>query len=236
MNILNNFFGLLNFAGFTLSIIILYFISKKFKLDIFKTINLYLLFISVIILFGLIGFSLIYQNFNSISIDFKNHSHLGSTILMFFIYSILFNQLWFKNIIFYFDLFIIPGSVFQIIAKTGCYFGQCCSGIVNIPEFNINMPLQFAEAIILIVNTLIISAVIYFNKLSIGSGKIFYLYILLFSFERFFAEFYRDESINEIFGIRISFIFLAIMILVSTYVLIKKSKNNYSQLMNNRIV
>jgi prolipoprotein diacylglyceryltransferase len=224
MEYLYNYFGLLNFAGFSLSIIILYFFSKRYKLDQFKTINLYFLFISIVLLSGILGYSIFYTKSFPFSIDIVSHSHLGSTILIFFVYSIILNQLWFKNIKLYLDIFILPGAFFQVIAKTGCYFGQCCSGIVEIPGLNINLPLQFAEAIILFVNTLIIASVIFFNKLSIGSGKIFYLYILLFSIERIFAEFYRDESINEFFGIRISFIFLVIMILFSLFIIIKKDK------------
>ncbi|MBX3043908.1 MAG: prolipoprotein diacylglyceryl transferase [Candidatus Kapabacteria bacterium] len=228
MELLNNYFGFFNYIGFTLSILLLYKLAVKYKFSIITSINLYFLFISLTLIFGTIGYALIYKSNFPFDFDVKNHSHLGSTILIFFVFSILFNQLWFKNIKLYLDLFILPGAFFQVIAKTGCYYGQCCSGIVEIPGLNINLPLQFAEAIFLFVNTLIIASVIFFNKLSIGSGKIFYLYILLFSIERFFAEFYRDESINGFFGIRISFIFLVIMILFSLLIIIKKDKKGNS--------
>ncbi|MDX9790538.1 MAG: prolipoprotein diacylglyceryl transferase [Candidatus Kapabacteria bacterium] len=224
MELLNNYYGLLNYIGFTLSIVLLYKLAVKYKFSILTSINLYFLFISLSLIFGTIGYALIYKSNFPFDYDVKNHSHLGSTILIFLIYSILFNQLWFKNIKLYLDLCILPGAFFQVIAKIGCYYGQCCSGIVEISGLNINIPLQFAEAIILFINTIIIASVIFFNKLSIGSGKIFYLYILLFSIERFFAEFYRDESINELFEIRISFLFLLIMIIYSLFMMVKKEK------------
>lgn len=225
MEILNNYYGLLNYIGFTLSIVLLYRLAVKYKFSILTSINLYFLFISLTLIFGTIGYALLYKSKFLIDFDVTNHSHLGSTILIFFIFSIFVNQLWFKNIKLYLDLFILPGAVFQVIAKIGCYYGQCCSGNVEISELNINIPLQFVEAIILFINTIIIASVIFFNKLSIGSGKIFYLYILLFSIERFFAEFYRDESINEFLEIRMSFIFLVIMAIFSSIKIMKKDKD-----------
>lgn len=105
----------------------------------------------------------------------------------------------------YMDNAALFAPVFHAFARVGCFFGGCCYGIVT--EFGIcasgneitaigdlpRFPVQLFEALC---NALIAVAIWLLLKKGLLKGRVFYVYLALYAFVRFFDEFLRGDEIR----------------------------------------
>jgi phosphatidylglycerol:prolipoprotein diacylglycerol transferase len=97
----------------------------------------------------------------------------------------------------YMDSAAIFAPVFHGFARIGCFLSGCCYGVES--RFGLPMggtvrfPVQLLESLC----NFIIAAVIYtVLKKGLLRGKVFYLYLAVYAFVRFFDEFLRGDEIR----------------------------------------
>ena len=106
----------------------------------------------------------------------------------------------------YLDSAALFAPVFHGFARIGCLLAGCCYGVES--EFGlplgeaVRFPVQLLESAC----NFAIAAVIFFVlKKGVLRGKVFYLYLALYAFVRFFDEFLRGDEIRGfIFGLSTS--------------------------------
>lgn len=132
----------------------------------------------------------------------------------------------------YLNEYLFMASLFLAVAKIGCYLSGCCYGIfyegylsvsfpsgVEAPSGLSLFPVQLLDSFIFIVITI----VLFINKLMKDSHRAQYLFIAIYSPLRFISDFLRgDNSGKKIIGLSIS---QWIALICSTYVLIKGLTN-----------
>ncbi len=105
----------------------------------------------------------------------------------------------------YMDNAALFAPVFHAFARVGCFFGGCCYGIVT--EFGLSatgneitaigdlprFPVQLFESLC---NVLIAVAIWLLLKKGLLRGRVFYVYLALYAFVRFFDEFLRGDEIR----------------------------------------
>ena len=114
----------------------------------------------------------------------------------------------------YMDSAALFAPLFHGFARVGCFFGGCCFGIespfgfcavgntlTDIGEVR-RFPVQLLEAVM---NLAIAALILWILKKGFLRGHVFYLYLLLYAFVRFFDEFLRGDAIRGfIFGMSTS--------------------------------
>lgn len=137
-----------------------------------------------------------------------------------------------------FDIFSVSVPFFHFFGRVGCFFAGCCYGIES--DFGITLysnpsathygvsrfPVALVEAF---VNLLIFALLLYFFKRNKLSGKLIFIYLLIYAPARFILEFFRGDKIRGfIFGFSTSqFISVLIICFLIIYfaVSIKKKSN-----------
>ena len=129
--------------------------------------------------------------------------------------------------------------VFHIFGRLGCFFGGCCYGveckfgfaahgntITDIGEVT-RFPVQLLESFCNLCIAIIILSVLKKQKLS---GRVFYLYLIMYATVRFFDEFLRgDEVRGFVFGVSTSQFISVIVFLYALAVLILKNSYKKAQ-------
>lgn len=137
----------------------------------------------------------------------------------------------------YTDSSALFAPLFHGFARIGCFLGGCCYGIeasfgfcANGNEYTLigvvrRFPVQLFEALLNFIIALIIYLLLKRGKLK---GKLFYVYLILYAFVRFFDEFLRGDEIRGfILGISTSqFISMLILLIVPLMLLEKIVKEN----------
>lgn len=108
----------------------------------------------------------------------------------------------------YTDLIVPAIPLFHMFGRIGCFLGGCCYGIecpvgftytyAPIPEANgvSRFPVQLLEAFVLFILFVILFALF---KKGVWRGKLLYIYLLSYSFFRFFLEFLRGDEYRGIY-------------------------------------
>lgn len=136
----------------------------------------------------------------------------------------------------YLDNCALFGPLFHAFARIGCFFGGCCYGIESnfgfcAPENAITaigdarrFPVQLLEAML---NAVIALIIIVLLKRKRMEGKLFYVYLSLYSFVRFFDEFLRGDEIRGfVFSLSTSqFISILVELFALTMLFIPKKEN-----------
>lgn len=137
-----------------------------------------------------------------------------------------------------FDVFAVSVPLFHAFGRVGCFLAGCCYGVES--DFGITaylnpsathygvsrFPVALAEAF---VNLLIFALLLCFFKRNKLSGKLIFIYLLMYAPARFVLEFFRGDKVRGfIFGFSTSqFISLLILCFLIIYfaVSIKKKSN-----------
>ena len=139
----------------------------------------------------------------------------------------------------YMDNAALFAPIFHGFARIGCFFGGCCYGIEssfgfaahgntvsNIGEVT-RFPVQLLEAAC---NFAIAAIIFVILKKGLLQGKVFYVYLSIYAFVRFFDEFLRgDELRGFIFGLSTSqfiSIFVEIFALIMLFLPLLKNKTS----------
>lgn len=120
------------------------------------------------------------------------------------------------------QLFTLSLIIVQFVGKIGCYYANCCYGIIDIPFIADKLPLQLFEIYGLFIILVIVHSMFYLIKSS--RNVIMYIYFILYFILRFIAEFYRSESVLQLFDIRITHILSIVIIAISIVRIIKIKK------------
>lgn len=141
----------------------------------------------------------------------------------------------------YMDSAALFAPVFHAFARVGCFFGGCCYGIESTVGFAANgntlthigevtrFPVQLLESAC---NLAIALTVYILIRKGILKGKLFYLYLLLYSVIRFSDEFLRGDEIRGFVGALSTsqfisifvFAFAVFMLFISPRIAAKKSQ------------
>ncbi len=138
----------------------------------------------------------------------------------------------------YFDSSAILAPLFHAFARVGCFFGGCCYGIessfgfcakgnsiTDIGEVR-RFPVQLLESGI---NLIIAITIMLLAKNGKLKGRLFYLYLCLYAFIRFFDEFLRGDSVRGfVFGLSTSQLISIIIEAVSLFLLFASKKKKSS--------
>lgn len=114
----------------------------------------------------------------------------------------------------YSDILAPAVPLFHLFGRIGCFLGGCCYGMESafgftythalLPQANgvSRFPVQLAEALINLLLFLLLWGLL---RKNMGKGKLFNLYLILYSAARFILEFFRgDELRGFIFGLSVS--------------------------------
>jgi phosphatidylglycerol:prolipoprotein diacylglycerol transferase len=129
----------------------------------------------------------------------------------------------------YMDSAALFAPLFHGFARIGCFLSGCCYGIESGFGLHIGEVTRFPVQLLESACNFVIAAVI-FSILKKGSlrGKVFYLYLAIYAFVRFFDEFLRGDAIRGfIFGLSTSqfiSIFIEVFALVMLLLPIIKRK------------
>lgn len=112
------------------------------------------------------------------------------------------------------DLFAPAVPLFHAFGRIGCFFGGCCYGIESsfgfvytralTPEANFvrRFPVQLAESVM---NLLLFGLLLFLLYRGALKGRLFLLYLMLYSVGRFFLEFLRGDAIRGFYlGLSVS--------------------------------
>ncbi len=219
-------FNLMIALGLFFSILSLYLRSKNNnKIFFLETLSFYYFLLIISYFFGEIYYNLVYHKPSKLSINFSSGnsivgSLIGVTILIYIISR--FN----KKILEKTD-FVIPSFlVLQFIGKIGCSFAGCCYGfafsgccsIMNIHNTN-TFPIQIFEAAG--VFAMLIYFNLFYNKMKIHISKISLQYLFLYSFLRFIAEYFRNDSTYHIYFHSLTQIIILMFFLLTSYLLLR---------------
>ena len=142
------------------------------------------------------------------------------------------------DVVSFLDIAGIGVPLFHAIARVGCFLGGCCYGIESDFGFTAygnqlveavngisRFPVQLLEALCNLIIFLLIFVLYHREKLK---GKLFYLYLILYSIVRFFDEFLRGDEIRGfIFGISTSQ-FISICLFIFALIVFLKPKKTIS--------
>ena len=129
----------------------------------------------------------------------------------------------------YMDSAALFAPVFHGFARIGCLLSGCCYGIESSFGFAIGEVTRFPVQLLEAVCNFLIAAILWVVlKKGVLRGKVFYLYLALYAFVRFFDEFLRGDEIRGfIFGLSTSqfiSIFVAAFAAVMLFSSAKKEK------------
>jgi phosphatidylglycerol:prolipoprotein diacylglycerol transferase len=106
----------------------------------------------------------------------------------------------------YMDNAALFAPVFHGFARIGCFLSGCCYGVESGFGFAMHGAVRFPVQLLESLCNFIIAAIIYIVlKKGLLRGKVFYLYLAIYAFVRFFDEFLRGDTIRGfIFGLSTS--------------------------------
>jgi len=136
-----------------------------------------------------------------------------------------------------FDVFAVSIPLFHIFGRVGCFMAGCCYGIESNLGFATYLntapahygisrfPVALVEAF---VNLLIFVLLINIYKKKRFSGKLIFIYLLIYAVSRFVLEFFRGDDIRGfVLGFStsqfISLLILAFLLIYSIVLFVKKS-------------
>lgn len=106
-----------------------------------------------------------------------------------------------------FDLYAVAVPLFHVFGRLGCFFGGCCYGIESsfgfiVYDNTINpaingvrrFPVQLAEALC---NLLLFFVLMAIYKKTKTSGRLIFIYMMIYPIYRFFLEFLRGDEIRR---------------------------------------
>lgn len=131
-----------------------------------------------------------------------------------YLFGILYAKIKKLDLVLYMDSAALFAPIFHGFARVGCFFGGCCYGIESHFGFAASgntitsigdvsrFPVQLLEATC---NFLIALVICFLLKSERCKGRVFYVYLALYAFIRFFDEFLRGDEIRGfIFGLSTS--------------------------------
>lgn len=172
--------------GYIISIFVIFLKFKHNKENNFlDNINKFNILLLLGLIFGKLGYIIIYSNFNNAFVIGGN-SYYGSTLGILILLLFYINSYRIFNIIKYVTITPILIS----FGKIGCYFSNCCDGKIKIFEYEI--PIQLFESAFHILIYFIINQKKYDIKISIFQFFIFNFLL------RILIYYYREETLNKI--------------------------------------
>lgn len=132
------------------------------------------------------------------------------------------------------DVFALCVPLFHTFGRIGCFLGGCCYGIESnigftahdsaVPELNgvKRFPVALLESLF---NIILFFILLYLFKKKYASGRIIFLYMMIYPVGRFFIEFLRgDEVRGFLFGLSTSQIISIALLLLGIFMYIRKGK------------
>lgn len=140
---------------------------------------------------------------------------------------------------FYADIFAPAIPLFHAFGRIGCFLGGCCYGIESswgfvyqhsiVPEADgvRRLPIQLIESA---GNIIIFVILVILSHKNLKKGMLFLLYLLMYGVLRMITEFFRGDEIRGfLFGISTSQWISAILIVVSSIILIHNHTDKKQQ-------
>lgn len=132
------------------------------------------------------------------------------------------------------DMFAISMPILQMFGRVGCFFAGCCYGRVSNSCIAVQFPkggLAPAGVSVLptqlfgvIGNFIIVITLLIYSKKNKHPGRIFGLYLIMYSIGRFIFEFFRGDEIRGIYGALSTSQWISIPLLVLGVILFVKAK------------
>ena len=128
------------------------------------------------------------------------------------------------------DVMIPYVALAQSVGRVGCFLNGCCYGTPTLLPIGIYLPghllhlhpTQVYSSVFLLF-TFVILKKIYRKKRF--DGAVFFSYLTIYSFGRFFIDFLRGDLYAVYFGLKVSQIIAAVIFFPSLFILILKWKN-----------
>lgn len=136
-----------------------------------------------------------------------------------------------------FDIYAVLVPLFHTFGRIGCFLGGCCYGIESSFGFTVQnntinpsindvnrLPIQLIESGC---NFLIFLFIYYLFKKSFMSGRLIYVYMLIYPVVRFILEFFRGDEIRGfLFGLSTSqWISIVLFAIASIYLIVRHFRN-----------
>ena len=147
------------------------------------------------------------------------------------IMGVIFTYLYLKNknqdIYKILDLVMTYVALGQSLGRLGCFFNGCCygkisgTGIYFSAHDAILIPAQLYSSLLLVLMFVVLR---YMQDKPHWSGKIFFLYLFLYSIKRFFIEFWRADNQIWLFGLTLFQLMSIALFVISFSVLLRKSR------------
>lgn len=148
-----------------------------------------------------------------------------------------------KNFYEYGDIVAAAIPLFHAFGRVGCFFSGCCYGVEcsfgitfsssPVPGANgvHRFPVQLLEAGFNMTLFILLAVLFYKNKIK---GRLFLLYLIIYSCARFCFEFLRGDEIRGfLLGFSTSQIISAAVFIISLFLFIRRRKTEESSVMRN---
>ena len=127
------------------------------------------------------------------------------------------------------DIFMPNVALGQAIGRIGCFLNGCCYGRPTISSIGIHLPghifplhpTQLYSSIFLLLTFFVLKKIYTKKKFD---GIVFFSYLVIFSFGRFFIDFYRGDLRTVLFGLKTSQLISIAVIFASLFYLCLRRK------------
>lgn len=224
----------LNWLMIYLSLLLMIIINiirrKKYGYNIFQAIM-----ISVFVnIFAILGAIIMYnlENFQGkFSLGFSFYGTVFLLPVFMFLFSFLFPK---KNKRLFFNYWALTIPMELALFRISCHFNGCCIGIISnwgiqYPfdmEGILRLPVQLIEVVF---DFAIFITLIKYERNNYKDGKMYFIFMILYSMIRFILEYYRDTA-KSIIGMSNGQIFSFIALLLGVLFMYILSKNNEKNL------
>lgn len=130
------------------------------------------------------------------------------------------------------DVFAVCMPILQMFGRVGCFFAGCCYGAKTSCSIGVIFPkgglapagvkLLPTQLFGVVGNAIIVLVLILFSRKNKNPGRMFGLYLIMYSIGRFILEFFRGDEIRGIYGALSTSQWISIpLLLVGLFIFIK---------------
>lgn len=138
------------------------------------------------------------------------------------------------------DIFAVGMPILQMFGRVGCFMAGCCYGACTDSEFSVVFPegglapahvhLYPTQLMGVVGNAIIVITLLLVQRKNKKPGKVFGLYLIMYSIGRFILEFFRGDEIRGIYGPLSTSQWISIpLLIVGIIVFIRAGRKEYEE-------